>query len=241
MILTSGLSVYSAAMESGNYEFSTLVAESGLLCPNCGTVDCAKYHGRWLRKKIRDLCSGDLFQNLPLLRVRFCNKSTKTIYPAELWRGRSTVTSILETAFLAIDEGIELALQRVMDAGDGTDTVSERSVRRWVKRVGNRIPVAAKALDLVSDRDPRNTQSEATSTLTASGIEHFLTHLFPRHLLQLRRQWGYSLLDVAPPVPVELPHTMNHPKPVFLHPRASHDPPPKYLPRGRRSWLIHRE
>ncbi len=162
MILTSGLSVYSAAMKSGNYEFSALVAESGLLCPDCGTADCAKYHGRWLRKKIRDLCSGDLFLNLPLLRVRFCNKSTKTIYPVELWRGRSTVTSVLEAVFLTLSEGMESALQRVMDAGDGTETVSERTVRRWIKRVGNRLPVAAKTLGLTS---------EATRSLTASGLD----------------------------------------------------------------------
>ena len=218
-------------MESGNYEFSALVAESGLLCPDCGTADCAKYHGRWLRKKIRDLCSGDLFQNLPLLRVRFCNKSTKTIYPAELWRGRSTVTSILETVFLALNEGMESALQRVMDAGDGAETVSERSVRRWINRVGNRMPVATKTLSLTS---------EATRSLTASGLENFLTHIFPRDLLELRRQWGYSLLDVVPPDPLELPQTTNCPKPVFEHPCSPHDPPPKYLPRGTRSWLIHR-
>jgi hypothetical protein len=232
MILTSGLSVYNAAMESGNYEFSALVAESGLLCPDCGTAYCAKYHGQWLRKKIRDLCSGDVFQNLPLLRVRFCSKSTKTIYPAELWRGRGTVTSVLETVFHVIDDGIELALQRVMDAGDGTETVSERSVRRWVKRVGNRLPVAARVLAIVSER---------VFSDTAAMFEHFLTHLYPHHLLQLRRQWGYSVLDVVSPDPVELPHTTNYPKPVFQNPRPPHDPPAKYLPRGTRSWLIHRE
>lgn len=231
MILRFGLSVYRAAIENGNYDFSALVAESGLLCPDCGTADCAKYHGEWLRKEIRDLCSGDVFKNLPLLRVRFCDATTKTIYPAELWRGRSTVTSVLETVFLAIKEGMESALQRVMDAGDGTETVSERSVRRWVKLAGNRIPVATKALGFVSD---------ATRSQTAGGYENILTHLFPRHLLQLRRQWGYSLLDVVPRVRVELARRVKYPKPVFQNPRSPHDPPPKYLPRGTRSWLIHR-
>lgn len=231
MILICGLSVYSAAIENGNYDFSALVAESGLLCPECRTADCAKYHGRWTRKRIRDLCSGDSFENLPLLRIRFCNKSTKTIYPAELWRGRSTVTSVLETVFHAIDDGIELALQRVMDAGDGTETVSERSIRRWVNRVGTRLPVAARVLAIVSER---------VFSDTAAMFEHFLTHLYPHHLLQLRRQWGFSLLDVVSPVPVKLACRVKHPKPVFPNPSPPHDPPPKYLPRGTRSWLIHR-
>jgi len=218
-------------MKGGNYEFSALVAESGLLCPCCGTADCAKYHGQWLRKKIRDLCSGDLFCDLPLLRIRFCSKTTKTISPAELWRGHCTVTSVLETVSLAVGNGVGRAIQWAMENGDGEETASERTVRRWVKRVGNRLPVAAKALDLVS---------EATSALTASGFENFLTRLFPRHLLQLRRQWGYSLLDLVPPDPIKLAHCVSYPKPVFEHPRPPHDPPPKYLPRGTRSWLIHR-
>ena len=231
MILTSGLSVYSTAIKSGDFILSNLIAESGLVCSVCEDAACAKYHGRWTRKRIRDLCSGDSFENLPLLRIRFCNKSTKTIYPAELWRGRSTVTSVLETVFHAIDGGIELALQRVMNAGDGTETVSERSVRRWVKRVGTRLPVAAGVLAIVSER---------VFSDTAAMFEHFLTHLYPHHLLQLRRQWGYSLLDLVPPDPIKLAHSVSYPKPVFEHPRSPQDPPPKYLPRGTRSWLIHR-
>ena len=76
----------------------------------------------------------------------------------------------------SFDNGIELALQRVMDAGDGTETVGERSVRRWVKRVGTRLPVAARVLAIVSER---------VFSDTAAMFEHFLTHLYPHHLLQL--------------------------------------------------------
>lgn len=148
--------------------------------------------------------------------------------PAELWRGRATVTSVLTTVVHAVEGGIEAALEWAMQSGDGDETVSERTVRRWLKRADDRVPVAAATLVFPS----------AVGLSPAAKLDTFLTRLRPRHLLQLRRQWDYSLLDV--PAPSQPPHTATRPKPGCQHPSVPHNPPSKYLPRGTRSRLAHR-
>ena len=221
-ILTSGLAVYLSAIESGDFILRSLVAESGLQCPKCGTADCTRYHGRWFRTKILDLCIGEAFENLPILRVKFCQGPTKSLFPAELWRGRSTVSSVLEVVSNAIDGGVEQALQWAMAAGDGDEPVSERSIRRWVKRSGDRVPVASATLNFPADGGQP----------AAEKFENFLTRLHPGHLLELRQRWGYSLLDV--PGPQKPPRSTTCPKPVFPDPLPPHEVPSEYLPRGTR-------
>ena len=202
--------------------------ESGLLCSQCGTADCAKYHGTWFRKIIHDLCSGEVFENIPILRVVFCDGSTKSLHPAELWRGKATITSCLEVSSIALEEGIDNALQWVTSKGDGEESVSERTLRRWVKRTGDRAPIAAAALNFsLSTREP-----------AAEKLENFLTQLHRRDLQVLRHQWGFSLLDVPPPG--KPTNTSMCPKPVFQNPRLPQNPPSEYLPRGTKSFLHRR-
>jgi len=198
------------------------------VCPECGTADCARYHGTWFRKRVFDLCSGDLFENLPILRLRFCTGTTKSLFPAELWSGRATVASVLEAVSDALSSGVEHSLQRVVAAGDGHESVSERALRRWIKRTCDRVPVAAASLDFPSDR----------GVSAAARLENFLIRVHPRHLLDLRRQWGFSILDVPPP---EKPRrSLSCRRAVFAHPRPPQNPPSRYVRRGTRSHLSRR-
>jgi len=62
-----------------------------------GTVDCARLHGRRDRKRVRDLSTGDEFLGVPILRVRLCSGAAPSLMPVELWLGRSTLASVVET------------------------------------------------------------------------------------------------------------------------------------------------
>lgn len=227
-ILTSGLAVYCAAIESGNFCFGSLVAESGLLCSTCGTADCAQYHGTWFRKIVFDICSSELFSSLPILRIMYCDGTTKSLFPAELWAGRTTISSVLEAVSDAINGGVEHTLQRATAAGDGDEPFSERTLRRWIKRATDRVPVAAVSLNLPLD----------VGQPAAEKFESFLTRVHPRHLLDLRRQWGFSILDVPPSQ--KQPNSATRIKPGFQHPRSAQNPPSEYVRRGTRSRLSRR-
>ena len=194
----------------------------------CHTADCAQYHGTWFRKRIVDLCSGDVFENLPILRLKFCTGPAKSLFPAELWRGRATVSSVMETVLDAMDGGAKHAMQRATANGDGDEPFSERTLRRWIKRAGDRVPIASAALNFPS----------ANGGSAAEKLENFLTEVHPHHLLALRRQWGFSILDVPPPQ--KPPNTTTRLKPGFQHPRPPQNPPSKYVRRGTRSRLSRR-
>ena len=183
----------------------------------------------WHRKLVRDLHTGDVFSDLPILRVKFCCGATRSLFPAEVWRGRATVTSVLETTAQAATGGIDQALEWSMAAGDGDELVSERTVRRWIKRAADRVPLASALL-----RFPAAPDLPAVEKL-----DNFATHLHRRHLLELRCQWGFSLLDCAPPAP-DRPRTALWPKPGHQNPAPPHDPPSRYLRRGTRSRLARR-
>ena len=207
------MAVYRAAIESGSFCFRALVVESGLLCPTCGAFDCVQYHGTWFRKIVFDIYSGELFKNLPVLRIVFCDGTTKSLFPAELWRGRATVSSVMEAVSDAIIGGVEYALQRAVATGDGDEPFSERTLRRWIKRTGDRVSVASVALNFPSDSD----QSPAEK------FENFLTRVHPHHFLTLRHQWGFSILDV--PLLQKPPNTATRVKSVFQHPRPPQNDP----------------
>jgi len=57
--------------------------------------------------------------------------------PADLWRGRSTVGSVLQAVVHVLREGVGPALEWAAYAGAGEEPVSERSLRRW-KRITQR-------------------------------------------------------------------------------------------------------
>ncbi len=201
--------------------------ESGLQCPKCRTADCANYHGTWFRKIIHDLCSGYVFKNVPILRVIFCDGSTKSLHPAEIWRGKATITSTLEVSSIAAKDGLDEALQWVTMSGDGDEVISERTLRRCLKRTVDRVSIASVALNF----------STPTCGSAAEKLENFLTQLHRCDLLTLRRQWGFSLLDVPPSE--KHTNTAKCPKPGFQNPRPAQNLPSEILPRGTKS-ILHR-
>jgi hypothetical protein len=222
------LTVYRNALESGDFSFRFMVAESGLLCAKCGTAGCARYHGTWFRKRVVDLSSGTTFTNLPIVRLKFCTGNPKSLFPAELWRGKATVSSVLGAVWDAVSVGVEQALQRAVTAGDGDEPFSERTLRRWIGRARQRVPVACASLGF-----PAGGGQPAPAKL-----ENFLTLVHPHDLLALRRRWGFAILDVPPPP--KTASTATRVKPGFHHPRPPQNPPSRYLRRGSRSRLSRR-
>jgi len=219
-ILSSGLGVYVSAIKSGNFVFLDLVLESGHLCPKCSAADCAIYHGTWFRKIIHDLCSGESFSNVPILRAIFCDGSTISLFPAELWRGKTTITSALEIVSIALKEGVGSALQWAADCNGGDEVISERTLRRLIKRSGARFSIASKTLNF----------SKSTAKTLSEKFEKFLTQLHLGDLVTLRSQWGFSILDI--PVSVNTPDCSSYPRPGFGQPHAPQNPPSEILPRG---------
>lgn len=182
----------------------------------------------WYRKTIHDLCTGEVFYNVPILRALFCDGSTKSLHPADLWRGKATITSTLEVSSIAAQGGLEEAMQWVSLSADGDEAISERTVRRWLKRSIERISLATPGLNF----------SAWAHESVGEKFENFLTQLHSGDLLTLRRHWGLSLLDVRP---FEKPtNTVKIPKPVFQNPCPAQNPPSCYLPRGTKSSLHRR-
>jgi len=136
----------------------------------------------------------------------------------------ASIPSVLEASSIALKNGVSEALQWATSTGDGEEYISERTLRRWIKRTGDRVPFASTVLDF----------SPATKEPALEKLENFLTQLHRRDLLALRSQWGFSLLDVPPP---EKPtNTTKCPNPVFQNPRPAQNPPSEYLPRGTKSF-----
>jgi len=132
-------------MASGTWTLAGLLGEAGLTCSACGTAGCARPHGRRYRKRVRDLSTGDVFQDVPILRVRFCSGATPSLMPAELWRGRSTLTSVIETVAHVLRDGVEAAHEWTVYAGTGESVVSRRTLRRWRELVRARLVGSALA------------------------------------------------------------------------------------------------
>ncbi len=108
-------------------------------CPRCRSACCVHKHAWRYRKRVTDLSTGDVFENLPILRIRFCEGPTRSVMPADLWRGRFTVSSVLETVVHILRDGVGEAIEWTSCAGCGEELVSERTLRRWKKFTAARL------------------------------------------------------------------------------------------------------
>jgi hypothetical protein len=205
-----------------------LVAEAGLRCPRCGTSTCAGFHGRWYRKRVTELSTGEIFEQIPILRACFCSGSTGSILPADLWRGRSTVGSVLQTVVHVLREGVGPALEWAAYAGTGEEPVSERSLRRWKtitqkRLIGSALSWLTPKLDWVWS----DTQDQADQ------LEHLLDDLSGPLQLAFRGASGYAVLD-RPNVHRDdrSPRSRARPLPGRLAEAPPQNPPSKLLPRG---------
>jgi hypothetical protein len=191
-------------------------------------------HAWRYRKQINELATGEVFASLPIRRVLFCEGTTASIMPADLWRGRSTVGSVLRTVVHALRQGVGPALEWAAEAGAGEEPVCERTVRRWTKFVTSRVVGSA-----FSWLGPRLGWAWSDARDTADQLERLLRDLTGDLHLAFRAASGYGVLDHAS---VRRPsfsrRSSAQPVPGRLAPAPPHDPPSICLARG--TWWRHR-
>lgn len=167
-----------------------LLGESGVSCPTCGTADCAQPNGWRYRKWVRDLSTGDVFEDVPIRRTEFCDGSTVSLLPSELWRGRSTVSSVLETVVRVLRDGVETAHEWTLYAGSGESVVSRRTLRRWTGLIETRLVGSALAW-----LGPRLGLCWFDRVDVAGQLRTVLDRLGGVLLLKFRAATGHAVLD----------------------------------------------
>jgi hypothetical protein len=215
-------------MVSGTWSLAGLLDEAGIACAACGTTECVRPHGRRYRKRVRDLSTGAVFEDLPILRVRFCSGATPSLMPAELWRGRSTLTSVVETVVHVFRDGVETAHEWTGFAGTGETVVSRRTLRRWRELVRTRL--IGSALSLLG---PRLGLHGSDSTPPADLLDALLDRLTSPMLLAFRAAIGRAALDRHSEPRVDAAARSAARRVAGRQaPTPPHDPPPARRPRG---------
>ncbi len=229
-LLALGLSDYRAAIGSG-FDLGPVVEASGLRCERCGDGRCARRHARRYRKRIVDLSTGEVFENLPILRVVFCDQSTGSLMPAEIWRGRFTVSSVIEAVVRVHRDGLEAACEWTLYAGTGEEVVSERSLRRWRDLVRTRLVGSA-----FSSLGPQLGLTWSDASDPALQLEALLEKLSVTTLLDFRALTGHAVLDKPSGIPSP-PRSTARRVPGRLAPASPPTTPSSRRPRG--AWLHH--
>ncbi len=174
-------------------DLAPLVEAAGLRCGRCGDGRCARRHDLWYRKRVTDLSTGEVFENLPILRAVFCDGSTRSLLPAELWRGRFTVTSVVETTVRTLRDGVEAAYDWTWYAGTGEAVVSRRSLRRWRDLVRRRLVGSS-----LTWLGPLLGFSWSGTADEAAQLETLLDKMTGPPLVAFRAATGHAVLDKPP-------------------------------------------
>jgi hypothetical protein len=232
-----GLAAYRAAIGS-SFALAAVVTASGLRCEKCGDGGCARRHAVRSRKHITDLTTGEVFENLPIVRVVFCSKKTASLVPGELWRGRFTVSSVVEAVVRVHRDGVEAASEWALYAGTGEEVVSERTLLRWRNIVRTRLVGSA-----LSCLGPLLGLSWSDASEPAGQLETILERLSGTALLAFRSLTGYAVLDAPSarcsstrsttrrvpgrlaPTPPHIAPSPRRPRGAWSHPRKSRAPP----------------
>ena len=150
------------------------------------------------RKRITDLATGAVLKNLPIQRVIFCDGTTASLVPAEVWRGRFTISSVLEAVVRVHRDGVEAAGEWALYAGTGEEMVSDRTLRRWREVVRTRLLGSA-----FSWLGPRLGLSWSGHTPVAAQLDRLLDRVTSPVLAGFRALTGRGLLDKPsdPPAP----------------------------------------
>ena len=167
-----------------------VVATAGAICTRCDSPRCARPHGVRHRKQVTDLSTGAVFRAVPIRRVRFCDGHTASLVPAELWRGRCTIPSVLETVVHVVRDGLAAACEWTGLAGTGEEVVSPRTLERWRALTRQRVVGGALAWLL-----PRTGASWSATRLEAPQLEALLHHVTGSLLAAFRATFGRGLLD----------------------------------------------
>jgi hypothetical protein len=174
-----------------------------------------------------------VFEDVPILRVKFCDGSTPSLMPAALWRGRSTLDSVLETVVRVLRDGIEQAYEWTLFASTGEPVVSRRTLRRWTDLVRTRLVGSAWAW-----LGPRLGLAWSDRQDAADQLESVLDHLAGTLLLTFRAATGRAVLDKptvpSPPTPCATRRVAGR-----LAPRPPQDSSSPLRPRGS-WWPRHR-
>ena len=188
------------------------------------------------RKRITDLSNGDAFENVPVVRVRFCTGETTSLPASELWRGRSTVTSVIETVVHVVRDGVAGALEWASYASTGeAELVSERTLRRWRDLVRDRLVGSA-----MTWLGPRLGLDWSTNDNEADQLTVLLDRLTFDPLIDFRATFGRSVLDTVQS-PSPQPRRPTRRVRGRLDPAPPPDPPAEILPRGSSSRRGGRE
>ena len=209
-----------------------LVQEADRVCPACGTDRCARSHAWRYRKRVTDLSTGEVFTEVPILRVRFCDGSTTSLMPAELWRGRATVSSVLETVVHVLRDGVEAAAEWVGFASPtGASLVSARTLCRWRDAVERRLVGSGLAW-----LGPRLRLDWSERAPAARQLERLLDRLEEAVLLAFRAATGRAVID-KPVRPATDRDSRSGARrvPGRLAPAPPPDPPSEIRPR-RTPW-----
>ena len=203
-------------------------------CPRCGTSTCVKPHAWRRRKKVTDLSTGDVHEAVPILRIRFCTKKTASLVPAELWRGRCTVSSVIESVVHILREGLAAAYDWTWQAGEGDSPVSERTLGRWRGLVRDRLIGSALAW-----LGPRIDMDWSARGDQAAQLETLLEKLTGPLLAAFRCLFERSVLDKVTATCAARPSRSAAPRSAGRRdPGPSPDPPRPLRPRG--SWSARR-
>ena len=205
-----------------------------MICARCGSARCARPHGFRHRKQVTDLSTGDVFRGVPIRRVRFCTGRTASLVPAELWRGRFTISSVLETVGHVLRDGIAAACEWTGHAGHGDEVVSPRTLERWRVLVRQRVVRAALAWLL-----PETGSSWSETHPEAPQLEAVMQGITGSLLAGFRATFGRGLLDTAARIATRRGARRNAARRAGAPP---HDPsrhpvanPPLCAPHSRRS------
>lgn len=175
-----------------------------------------------------DLSSGDVFEDLPILRVRFCEGPTQSVMPADLWRGRFTVSSVLETVVHVLRDGLDEAIEWTSLAGSGEELVSERTLRRWRDLTRSRL--IGSALSWLGSKLHFHWSEKK---YPADQLERLLDNLTGPICLAFRAQAGHAVIDQPSAIhDAPRPRSGARPVPGRLAEAASPNPPSPLRPRG---------
>lgn len=219
---------------SGEYDLAALVGETGITCGGCGSGACARPHEVRRRKPVRDLEGGRCYEDVPIVRVVFCDGGTRSLQPAALWRGRTTVRSVLEAARRVRAESVYATLAWATHGdAEGEEPVSERTLRRWCRQLETRL--LGEVAHWIAGRfgDPA---LATTPTRLLDGV----IDLAASDLLTFRARFGRALIDSVTRPP-SAPRSPSRRIPGRLTEAPPPDPPSSYRSRGRWSPRTGRE
>jgi hypothetical protein len=140
-LLSLPLADYRVAVDRA-FSVADAAVDSGASCSRCGTAACAREHASYVRQWIVDRAS--VAERVPICRIVFCDGRTASLMPAVLWRGRGTISFVVDAVTLVWAIGLEAAWERLRSAGPWCP--SRSTLGRWRQRVRAVLAVSAALL-----------------------------------------------------------------------------------------------